>query len=196
MSTSSPLASDQFISLSTSSTLKRPISPVFESSASKRAASEENLLHSYSNLTTTNHQFTSSPTTRTMDLSIQESNHKPLQSTPTAITAPSAPPASSLAINGSSTSHKASQPLPSPEDQLKAYQNVSGTPMQAGQTWYLINLIWFEHWQEAFGSIDQPINLKTTQNFDPITIQTSKCPELFKRGTMKSMVQKSVLKVF
>ncbi|KAG0144367.1 hypothetical protein CROQUDRAFT_95068, partial [Cronartium quercuum f. sp. fusiforme G11] len=71
--------------------------------------------------------------------------HKPLQSTPTAIIAPSAPPASSIAINGSSTSHKASQPLPSPEDQLKAYQNISGTPMQAGQTWYLINLIWFKH---------------------------------------------------
>ncbi|KAG0139377.1 hypothetical protein CROQUDRAFT_101625 [Cronartium quercuum f. sp. fusiforme G11] len=46
MSTSSPLASYQFINLSTSSTLKRPISPVSKSSASKRAASEENLLHS------------------------------------------------------------------------------------------------------------------------------------------------------
>ncbi|KAG0151750.1 hypothetical protein CROQUDRAFT_56628 [Cronartium quercuum f. sp. fusiforme G11] len=107
-----------------------------------------------------------------MDLSIQESNHEPLQSTTTAIIAPSAPPASSLAINGSSTSHMASQPLPSPEDQLKAYQNVSGTPMKAGQTWYLINLIWFKRWQEACGSIDPPINLKTTQNSDPITIQT------------------------
>ncbi|KAG0150890.1 hypothetical protein CROQUDRAFT_651725 [Cronartium quercuum f. sp. fusiforme G11] len=67
--------------------------------------------------------------------------------------------------------------------------------MQAGQTWYLINLIWFKRWQEACGSIDQPIKLKTTQNFDPITIQTSKRPELLKRGTMKSMVNDQLLDV-
>ncbi|KAG0141548.1 hypothetical protein CROQUDRAFT_663720 [Cronartium quercuum f. sp. fusiforme G11] len=67
--------------------------------------------------------------------------------------------------------------------------------MQAGQTWYLLNLIWFKCWQEACGSINQPINLKTTQNFDLITIQTSKHPKLLKIGTMKSMVNGQLLDV-
>ncbi|KAG0139550.1 hypothetical protein CROQUDRAFT_666337, partial [Cronartium quercuum f. sp. fusiforme G11] len=57
------------------------------------------------------------------------------------------------------------------------------------------NLIWFKHWQEASGSINQPINLKTTQNFDPIAIQTSEHPELLKRGTMKSMMNDQLLDV-
>lgn len=155
----------------TTTNLKRPISPDFQSSltnsSNKRAASEENLANI--NSTSANSIINHIPMLQSNQDSIQNTTNGSSRATPVTISAPTVPPASPPELTQSENQLPTTD-LPSPEIQLNAYQSTSNLSLDATQTWYLISLHWFKRWQKACASNDPATKKSEDQSETAVSI--------------------------